>query len=209
MKDFFFKLIDSPGKIITILLLILSFFVITKIQDCNGPENNTTKVTELETLKPSDEDKKLVGPGKIATGRLDLKDQDNRPKKWLDKKTHIVIAVDEKCNTCTSYHQVDKVKTFRGVDFESKIFLGYTPSLGLSIGYDQQFFRYGKFTTDILLTFPALGIALEYNLTNNIYVLGGGLWHYGTYKSITDIDTYAIILPEYKITPVLGVSFSF
>lgn len=209
MLETILKFVNSPAKIITILLLILGIIILTKFQSCGLPLNNTTTVTDLKVTTPTNEDKNLVGPDKKAVGRLDIKNQKERPTKWLDKKTHIVIAEDSKCNTCpTTYVQVDKTKTFLGWDFEPKIALTYAP-YGLGLTYDQGIFRYGKFTIDALISFPGIGLGLGFNLTNNTFILAGAQWQYGKYKSMTDFDTYAIILPEYKIVPVIGVGFGF
>ncbi len=170
-------------------ILIIVGFVVSKFQGCGFPQENTTVITPLKTVTPTDEDKRIVGPGKEAIGVIKPKDATKRNNKWTKTDTKIIIAADSKCNTCLSYIQVDKTKTFLGFDFEPKIYLGYT-NTGFTLGYDQGIFRYGKTSLDLLISFPTIGAGLSYNLTNNFFILGGALVPYVGYNTYEDTNSY-------------------
>lgn len=193
-----------------IFILLIITGIILKFQGCGKQPANTTVVTPLKVQTPSTEDQTFVPEGLKAVGRLDIKNQNERPNKWTKKDTHIVIAADQKCNTCVSYIQIDKIKMFVGFDFEAKIYLGYNTSVGLNIGYDQGIYRVGKFSLDGLISFPTFGLGLGYNLTNNLQALIGGQYSYGGYNKLEDFSSYYFAPVNWGMpAPMAGLSFAF
>lgn len=200
-----------------ILILALLLFLVSKFQSCGGPVtvikhgSTETSVTEVKIEKPSKavEDAVRTTEGKdvTITGTIKLKSMVGDDKSRIKTTT---IALISDCITCTARAVlVEESKTFVGFSFRSKLYLGYTND-STTLGYAQEFFRYGKTSVNGLATLPYLGLGASYDLTNNFFALGGLNVQYLKYNKMEDIGSYHIDLDELKKPyPVVAIGFYF
>lgn len=189
-------------------LIVIGFYILNKVQGC-APNDGGTIITPLKTVTPSEQDRAVIPVGRIAIGVIKPK-VNNRPNKWEKVDTKIIAHVDAKCNTCdVNYTQVDERKKFIGFDFEPKFLIGAVGGKML-LAYNQGIFRYERFTIDAFAGLPAIGAGLGFNLTNNLYLLGGVAWKYLSYEAMDQIDTYYIDLKDIgTVRPTIGIGFVF
>jgi len=184
-----------------------------KINSCNNnvplisqPVNIVNQLTPVPT-KVGDSSKVPEGR-KLATAfKPTVKIASPRDKKI---EARFLIHTDPNCVTCTPGVTEDiTIKTKFGFVFEPKFYIGTTNS-GLTLGYAQGFFRYGKTSLDALITVPYLGLGGTYLVTDNFFLLAGVNSRYLDYNSIEDIGSYSIDLAGFtKVFPLVGVGFHF
>lgn len=191
------------------IAFILGFIVFTGINRCNkSPVNiNPPIINVLQAKTPTTQEQQVVPQGHVAV--VTIKPKKVVEQRWERIDTSIVVSVDQKCNTCVAYTQIDNTKTFIGFSFVPKVYLAYVND-EFSLGYDQEIFRIAKFSFDGLISFPYLGIGSSYNITNNFFVIGGLQIKYIQYESIDKIGTYWFSVNELKkIYPLIGLGFNF
>lgn len=197
--------------IIGFILLVFAGLFSFYIKSCR-PEpivDGPALVTAAKTVTPTAEDKKVVpSDHKIITVI--------KPNKtpvidgWEIKDKKIIVHVDSKCATCAAeYTQVDSTKTYVGFSFRPKFFLGYSDNT-LIPGYDQEIFRFGRTSVDLLASVPYVAIAMDYNITKGFFIGAGGYFKYANYKEITDVGSYSINLDFWKtVYPGAQMGFHF
>ncbi len=175
--------------------------------------NNKTSIQDKEIEKPSskieDAIKKTHGPDTKIKGviKVDTKQGEDKSKKI---KTTIVLIEDPKCNTCNpKVAEVTEESTYLGFSFKPKFYIGMTATTP-TIGYAQEFFRWGKLSSNLTLGVPTAGLGTSYDITNNFYGIVGANIRYLEYKEVGDISSYNIDASNLtKIYPMIGVGFYF
>ncbi len=190
-----------------LLMVLVCLIVINEFQSCgliNKP--GTTIVQPLKTYTPTAEERAVIPAGDTAIGSIHIP-KARVPNRWHNTNSTVVVSTDSKCNTCPAhYTEITKVKTYIGLSLAPKFFLGYSNN-GLQFGYDQELFRVSRFSLDGLVSFPSVGVSIDYNITNNFFVLGGLNYNYLSYSDIRDISTYTFKLGG--LGPIVGVGFYF
>lgn len=172
----------------TLLLLVL-IFVGYNLKKSFFPTSlvNQTIVNNLETKTPTVDDQNHIPVNTHIIAVAVIKKP--TPNRFIKDDPRIVVVVDNKCNTCTHIVQIDKPVTYFGFVNEPKAYMGYSNNK-LLMGYSQGFFRYGRYSTDAILGFPAVGLGLSYSITNNLAVTAGAVFEYLSYQSISNLSTY-------------------
>lgn len=177
----------------------------------NGGTSSTVEEKKIETPTKNVEDaiRKTQGPDAKIKGviSVDTKQGEDKSKRT---KVSVVLVEDAKCNTCSPrVVQIDESTTFIGFSFRPKFYLGMTQQTP-TLGYAQEFFRWGKVTSNLTLGFPSAGLGLGYDITNNFYGIAGANVRYMEYKEIGDISSYNVDTTELtKIYPMIGIGFYF
>lgn len=184
--------------------------VVVTVKSCK-PDNTPVNTIVLPALQvtPSSDDKKNVPAGHdIVTVIKPRVTPVSAP--WEKKDTKIIVHKDSKCNTCTAeYTEVITTKQYRGFSFKPKFFLGYA-NASLIPGYDQEVFRIGKTTVDLLASMPYAGVGLNYNLTPGFFAGVAGQIQYLKYKDMADPSTYSFDIDSWKtVYPGIQIGFHF
>ncbi len=183
--------------IIGIVLILLLISGVSFFKGCFGP-----KLPSIDSGKPAI----IVKPAKTAVPtKEDLKNVPSdhtiitviKPSvtpissPWEKIDTKIIIHKDSKCNSCVAeYTEVLTAKKYIGFSFKSKFVLGYADSKILP-GLGLEFFRIGKYSSDLLVSFPYAGLGLSYNITNGFFIGAGADIRYLNYREFSDIGSYS------------------
>ena len=98
---------------------------------------------------------------------------------------------------------------FVGMSFSPKAYIGFN-NHGLTAGYDQEVFRWGKASLDIPISFPYIGIGAGWSITNNTFGIVATTFDYLQYEDIQDPKTYNFDIGEMsKAHLMLGLGFFF
>lgn len=193
-----------------LMLLLVVFYYINKIQGCSVPNDNGIIVTPLKTVTPTKDELKLVPKGHSVDGVIKPKLNKNSGDKSKKIDTSIIIHRDNSCMTCTAeVLQVDNVTTYLGFTNYPKFYIGYVDS-SLNFGYAHEFFRYGKLGLNANISIPYLGLTVSHDITNNFFGYLGGNIKYIQYNNIENLSSYKLSLLELtNIYPAIGVGFNF
>ena len=193
-----------------ILLVLIGLFAINSVQKSCKPitPSGSVTITPLKTFTPNALDNSSVPFGNTVITVLHPTPVVVRP--WQDANEHIVVSADSKCSTCSvSYTQVVKVTNKLGFSFQPKFYLGYNKD-GLTIGYNQGIFRYGRYTFNGLVSFPYVGLSIAADLTNNFFTFIGGSVTYVAWDNKSDPNTYYIPVSQLtNVRPIVGIGWNF
>ncbi len=196
----FIKKFAFPILFSIVFIMLLSYF-----RSCNIIHNNTTGVAviqQLKTFTPTTAEAKDVPVGDKAEGVIRLP---RAPKTPIGTTAETSLVISSACNTCIShYTEVVKVKTIIGISFKPKFFIGGNIN-GLTLGYDQELFRIGRYSLDGLVSVPYFGTSVSYSITQNFFGLAGVQYQYFIYNPLTNENVGLVGL----ITPVIGCGFAF
>ena len=206
-----------------ILPLLIAILVIRGCQKYNWISNPLDKIkignTEVNagvvpTAVATDLQKKaaekVAGKDAVIKGVIDLGKKQSGDDKSKVVNGGIVVVADSKCNTCeVKYVKVEEEKLYLGFSFRPKVYAGAGLG-GPNFGYAQEFFRWGKATTNVLVGFPTVGLGLGYDITNNFYGFAGANMRYMGYEDLGKPETYYIDPTAVsKYYPLVGIGFYF
>lgn len=202
------KILNWAKVGIIIAVVVLAFQV---FKACNDKDDPTigTEITPLKTHTPTPDEQEVVPEGHTAIGTIKPIINPN-PLRWLNSDTAVVVSADNDCNTCLAFTQKTDTKLFLGVSLHPKAFVGWN-NHGLTAGYDQELFRWGRFSLDAIVGFPLyVGPAIGCSITNNTFALIGPTFDIIQVEDLSDPQTYRFNLNEFGTANLtIGLGFFF
>jgi hypothetical protein len=202
---------EMKAIIIAIVVLCAIMFLVFNFKSCSpiGKIIPGGTVVAAKTVTPTSSDWQKIPTGNTITAKVIIpKPKPNKP--GIDTNTSVIVSVDPKCNTCNTSVVVVETDSIKfGFYNEPKLFVGRTVDLW-TIGVEVGSLRWYRYSLNVLLTMPYFGLGLNYDITENLSLIGAANIRYLQFKQYNDISSYkfGITQPLY-VEPMLGVAFAF